>query len=92
MRKRNRTPIREKVADAMELPKEIALSMPKITVLAGKEASVENYKGVIELSREKIRLYTAAGILNLTGENLDISAITDEDVTILGIISKIEFE
>ncbi len=92
MRKRNRTPIREKVADAMELPKEIALSMPKITVLAGKEASVENYKGVIELSREKIRLYTAAGILNLTGENLDISAITDEDVTIQGIISKIEFE
>jgi len=76
----------------MEHPKEIALSMPKITVLAGKEASVENYKGVIELSREKIRLYTAAGILNLTGENLDISAITDEDVTILGIISKIEFE
>lgn len=92
MRKRNRTPMREKVAEAMELPKEIALSMPKITVLAGKEASVENYKGIIELSREKIRLYTAAGILSLTGENLDISAITDEDVTILGAIGKIEFE
>ncbi len=76
----------------MELPKDIALSMPKITVLAGKEASVENYKGVIELTREKIRLYTAAGILSLTGTELDISAITDEDISILGAIQKIEFE
>ncbi len=76
----------------MELPKEIMLSMPKITVLAGKEATVENYKGVIELTEEKIRLYTGAGVLCLTGESLDIAAITDEDITVLGAIGKIEFE
>lgn len=92
MRKRNRTPLREKVAEAVELPKEVMLAMPKITVLAGKEAAVENYKGVIELSRERIRLYTGAGILCLTGENLDIAAITDEDIAIQGAIGKIEFE
>ncbi len=92
MRKRNKVPLREKVADAMELPKEIALSMPRITVLAKKEATVENYKGIIELDREKIRLYTSAGMVFLGGENLDISAITDEDITITGTILKIELE
>ncbi len=92
MRKQKRTPMREKVAEAMELPKEIALSMPKITVLAEKEATVENYKGIIELGREKIRLYTAVGVLCLNGEGLDIASITDEDISILGSISKIEFE
>lgn len=76
----------------MELPKEIMLSVPKITVLAGKEATVENYKGVIELTGEKIRLYTGTGILCLSGENLDIASITDEDITVLGTIGKIEFE
>ena len=92
MRKRNRTPMREKIAEAAELPKEIAISMPKITVLAGKEAMVENYKGIVELGREKIRLYTGAGMVSLFGENLDISAITDEDITIIGNVKKIELE
>lgn len=92
MRKRNRKPLREKMADAMELPKETALSLPKIIVLAGKEATVENHKGVIELSQEKIRLYTAGGILCIEGKGLDVGEITDEDITVLGEINKIEFE
>ena len=92
MRKRNRTPLREKVTEAIELPKEVALSMPKITVLAEKEANIENYKGIIALGREEIRLYTAAGIVCLYGENLDVSAITDEDISIIGSIRKIELE
>ena len=92
MRNRNRKPLREKVVDAIELPKEIVLSVPKITILAGKEALVENYKGIIELSPEIIRLYTGAGVLCFTGEGLDIASITDEDISILGSITKIEFE
>ncbi|MBQ7036080.1 MAG: YabP/YqfC family sporulation protein [Clostridia bacterium] len=92
MRKQKRTPLREKIADAAEIPKEVALSLPKITVLAGKEASVENYKGIISLDTTCIRLYTAAGILCLSGEGLDISAMTGEDIYIQGVIRKIEFE
>lgn len=92
MRKQKRTPFREKVADSIELPKEIAISMPKITLYAAKEATVENYKGIIELCEDNVRLYTAAGIVRLTGEDLDISAITDEDITIRGSIRKIELE
>ena len=92
MRKRNRVPLREKVADAIELPKEIALSLPKVTLLAQKEVNVENYKGIIELGTDKIRLYTAIGILCLSGSGLDISSITDEDISIFGSIRKIEFE
>lgn len=92
MRKRCRTSLREKIADAAELPKEIALSLPKVTLLAHKEATVENYKGIISLDADKIRLYTSVGILCLEGENLDIAAITDEDISIFGMIRKIEFE
>ncbi len=92
MRKQKRTSLREKLTDAAELPKEVALSLPKITVLSGKEAAVENYKGIISLDAACIRLYTAAGILSLSGENLDISSMTGEDIYIEGSIRKIEFE
>ncbi len=90
MRKRNK--VRETLAEAVELPKEVALSMPKITVLAEKEATVENYKGVISISQEEIQLYTASGILRLSGKNLNIAAITDEDISIEGSILQIEFK
>lgn len=92
MRKQKGPTLREKLAEAAELPKEVALSLPKITVLSGKEASVENYKGIISLDAACIRLYTTAGILSLQGENLDISAMTGEDIYIKGAIRKIEFE
>lgn len=92
MRKQKRTSLREKMAEAAELPKEIAFSFPKITVLAGKEASVENYKGIISLEPDCVRLYTSAGILCLSGTDLDIAAITDEDIFIKGAVSKVEFE
>ena len=92
MRKQKRTPLREKLAETMELPKEIAVSMPKITLYAAKEVTVENYKGVIELTPEFVRLYTSAGVVSLSGASLDIASITDEDVTVTGNIRKIELE
>ena len=92
MRKQKRTSIREKVAESMELPKEIAVAMPKITLYAAKEVTVENYKGIIELTPDLVRLYTSQGVVCLFGEALDISAITDEDITVLGNIRKIELE
>ncbi len=87
--KRRRASIGEKLSDAAELPKEITLGLPKITVLAKEEASVENYKGIIEYDDTVVRLYTAVGIITIRGNALSITAITDEDVTVRGDVSAV---
>ena len=84
--------MKEKLAEAVEFPKEIVLSMPKITVLGRKEATIENHQGIIAMEEDNIRLYTAMGVLCLWGEDLDIAAISDEDIHITGFIRKIEFQ
>lgn len=85
MRKqKERRSLGETLADAAELPKDIVLGVPKITLLFGSGATVENHKGIIDYTESAVRLYSSAGIITLRGEALTITAITDEDITVSG--------
>ena len=81
----------EKVADALELPKDILLNMPKFSVFGNKELVLENYKGVLEYTDTKVRLNTTQYILEVTGCELCIKNIATEMITVYGKISNIEF-
>ncbi len=84
-------PVGERVVGSLELPRDIVLGMPKITVLGDREAFIENYKGIIEYDNTVVKLNTSLGMITLLGELLDIKTITDEDITISGKITKMEF-
>jgi len=81
--------INKKITSALGMPKEVTLNYPKITVLGEESAVVENHKGLIELSQTLIRLNTGMYLLKITGENLDIKRITDDEVEITGKITGI---
>ena len=81
----------EKVADLLDMPKDIVLDLPKIVILGNKEMSIENFKGIIEYDSEIIRLNIKGAMLTIKGKNLDIRAITDEDVSVCGEFSAVEF-
>jgi sporulation protein YqfC len=89
--KEQKSGLKMKVTEALELPKEIVLNMPKLTMLGSGDLIIENYKGVIEYSEEKVRINTASGIIKISGSNLIIKEITAEDIIIKGIISSLEF-
>lgn len=89
-RDKGKNPPRERLVEALELPKDIALDMPKITVVGNREAAIENYKGIIEFDSQTVRLNTKMGMAKLEGSGLNISAITDEEIQMTGRITKIE--
>ena len=89
MQKRHRCSLGEKLSDAAELTKDITLGLPKITLLAQKEAYIENYRGIIEYDPQIVRLGYTDGIITLYGKDLTIASITDEDITINGIVTQI---
>ncbi len=84
--------LKERVVELLELPKEIVLNMPRITMLGNRNLMIENYKGIIEYDSGKIRLNTAIGALQINGSNLLIREITAEDVVIDGDILSIEIQ
>lgn len=85
-KKEQKIPRVEKVVDALDLPRELVLGMPRFVVLGDREATVENYKGIIEYDESRVLLNTSMGLFSLTGEGLNIKTITDDDITIEGRI------
>ncbi|MBO5099455.1 MAG: sporulation protein YqfC [Clostridia bacterium] len=84
--------IKEKLTENMQLPKEIILNYPKLTVLGKKDITVENIIGVIEFDEDIVRLNTETHILNIYGLNLEIKSLSLDEVQIQGKIEKIIFE
>ncbi len=75
----------------MEIPKEIVVDLPLISMTGNEELTIENYKGVIEYSEERIRINTAKGVIKIEGKNLLLNEITDDDIGVTGTILKLEF-
>lgn len=82
---------REKFAEMLELPKELVLNIPRITMAGNGDMMIENYKGLIEYSRDRIRISTGPGTVKIMGKGLAIREITSEDVIISGDIHTLEF-
>ncbi len=83
--------IKKKLVNTLELPKEIIFNLPLITMVGNEEINIENYKGVIEYSPEKIRINTACGVLKINGEKLSFKQITAENIIVTGVIQTLEY-
>jgi sporulation protein YqfC len=83
--------IKKGIADLLELPRDIVLDLPKITLVGNLQLYIENHKGIIEYSTGLIRINTKSGILVVTGSDLSIRTIVVEEIIVVGRIDKVEF-
>ena len=84
--------VRDRITEKMQLPKEIILNYPKMTVVSNKEVTIENIIGIIEFSNENIRWNTETHSLVICGNNLEINSLSLDEVVIRGKIEKLIFE
>lgn len=82
----------ERFAEVLEMPKDIISNCSKITSYNDNQVIVENYKGILEYTDEKIRIKTPDKILCLSGEALFINAITETDILIEGKFHNVGWE
>lgn len=88
---KGKTRLMEKFTEMLELPKEIVLNIPKITIVGNGDLIIENYKGLIEYNDARIRVNTGIGTIRMSGSRLAIREITSEDIIISGEIQALEF-
>lgn len=79
------------VIESTDLPKEIMLGLPLLTIIGTREVRIENFKNIIEFSEEKIRISTSSGILKIEGKSLVLSEINSKSISISGSILKYDF-
>jgi sporulation protein YqfC len=86
-----KTGIKEKIISALELPKDLILDIPRMTIVGNRDILLENYKNILEFSCEQIRVATGLGVIRISGENMQIREITCDNIAVSGEITGIEF-
>lgn len=83
--------LRKHMTEALELPKEILLNLPLVSLIGREEVTIENYKGILEYGEETVRIGTVAGILQIEGKGLCLKQLTAECMVVTGCVEKLEF-
>lgn len=84
--------VKTNIVESLELPRDIMYGAVIITAMGRNQVLVENYKGIIEYTREKIRLQTKNCQVTVQGKQLVVEYYTNEEMKIKGFIEQIIYE
>lgn len=82
--------LRGKIADTLELPKDIVMDVPKITIIGNVQLNIENHLGIVEYTSRTIRINTCIGMFKINGEDMIIRSIASDEIVIEGIIENLD--
>lgn len=86
-----REQIRERLASAASMPKDVVMKAAVLTALGNFEVCIENYRGITEYTECLVRVQTKGGQIRLTGKRLKVEYYTNDEMKITGKIECIEF-
>ena len=84
--------LKNRINKVLEVPEEVALRVPKLTILKFEEVLIENYKGILEYQDFYVRIQTYMGIININGYRLTLEEMTTDDLLVKGKIESIDFQ
>lgn len=74
----------------LEMPQEVFLDLPQAILTGDRSIQIENHKGILEYSPQKIRVRTGQGEMIVTGTHMKIASIFQEEVLIGGRITGVQ--
>ena len=75
-------------AEVFEMPEELTMDLPRITLIGNIKLSVENHKGIMEYSEHQIKLKVNDGFLLAKGNGLALKNISPDEVLLQGEITR----
>jgi sporulation protein YqfC len=83
--------LQKKLASLLEIPDDIVLDLPRITLLGNMQMLVENHKGIIEYTNKNVRIRLKRGELVLVGVGLLLGNLQAEELIVEGEITELRF-
>ena len=78
------------MTDKLDLPAVLAPNLPRMELMGTHSFYMDRHRGVLGYSTEAVDINGGSVIVRLTGRNLQLQAMTDEELRITGHIEKIE--
>lgn len=83
--------MRRWMTEKMDLPADVMMDLPRVTMIGNFHIYIENHKGVIRFTREELRLRLTEGELLVIGTNFVIKNILPEEMLLEGEIQDVRF-
>ncbi|MCB2288781.1 sporulation protein YqfC [Clostridium sp. CS001] len=83
---------KETIASKLELPRDIILDLPRITILANNEINIENHKGVVIFEEDKVKINSNVGPIAIYGKDFKILFIGGNTITLSGNFKSVVYE
>ncbi|MDO5477704.1 MAG: YabP/YqfC family sporulation protein [Clostridia bacterium] len=80
-----------KALSGTELPGEVILDVPYVSLSGDFSCNIENHRGIISYDDRSVKINTGEAIIKIGGEGLALSHITDEIISVSGKIKSLEF-
>ena len=78
------------VAELFDLPADVVAGLPRLELVGDGELRVENHKGILAYGTEEIHISGGSYIVKVTGEALELRAMTGLELLITGRIDSIQ--
>lgn len=82
----------KKIVESTELPKDVVMGMPVLTMIGQSELSLENYRGILEYTDTLVRIQTRAGQIKINGRGIHVTYYANDEMKITGHIESIEYQ
>ena len=82
---------KEIIVESLKLPKDTMLGDSIVTITGSREAFIENYKGILEYTKESLVLQGKNCKISFQGKRLSIDYYTNEDMKIGGNIESVRY-
>ena len=88
-RKQRRPSLMERTAKLFDLPADALAGLPKLELVGDCELRVENHKGILAYGREEIHISGGTCLIKVSGQGLELRAMTGLELLITGKVSQI---
>ena len=89
-KKPRREGLLEKTAELFDLPADALAGLPKVELVGDRELRIERHKGILAYGDKEIHISGGAYVVKVTGEDLELRAMTGLELLITGRIAGIQ--
>ncbi|MGG5255005.1 sporulation protein YqfC [Neobacillus sp. SM06] len=81
--------VRSWMAKKMDLPQDVMMDLPRITMIGQIHIYIENHRGLLTFSDKELRLLLKTGQLLIKGKSFVIKTILPEEILLEGKIEQV---
>jgi sporulation protein YqfC len=89
--RRLRKKLNEWTSQVIDLPPDVTLDLPRLTLIGNRRIVIENHRGLVHFSDAQLKLAINNGVLELLGNELIIRTISADEISIEGRIDELKY-